>query len=60
MAVKNIMPLYEVAPLPPELASMQVEIEGIARDYGLDFFPTIFELVDADRLKKKKLWQYSM
>ena len=46
------MPLYEVAPLPPELASMQVEIEGIARDYGLDFFPTIFELVDADRLNE--------
>ena len=25
-------------------------MEGYARDYGLDFYPTIFELVDADQL----------
>ena len=25
-------------------------IEGYARDYGLDFYPTIFELIDADQL----------
>ena len=36
--------------LTPELAAMQVEIEGYARRYGLDFFPTIFELIDADEL----------
>lgn len=46
------MPLNELAPLPPDLAAMQVEIEGIARSYGLDFFPTLFELVDADRLNE--------
>jgi len=32
--------------LPPELCEMQVEIEGYAREYGLDFFETRFELVD--------------
>ena len=26
------------------------EIEGYARGYGLDFFPTIFEFIDADEL----------
>lgn len=46
------MPLHELAPLPPDLAAMQAEIEGIARSYGLDFFPTLFELVDADRLNE--------
>jgi stage V sporulation protein R len=37
-------------PLPANLAEIQVRIEGYARDYGLDFFPTIFELIDADQL----------
>jgi stage V sporulation protein R len=36
--------------LTPELAAMQVEIEAHARRYGLDFYPTIFELIDADAL----------
>ncbi len=36
--------------LTPELAAIQVEIEEYARGYGLDFFPTIFELIDADQL----------
>ena len=36
--------------LTPELAAMQVEIESHARRYGLDFYPTIFELIDADQL----------
>ena len=46
------MAISEVAPLPEELAQLQGEIEEIARGYGLDFFPTIFELVDADRLNE--------
>ena len=29
---------------------MQAQIEDYARGYGLDFFPTIFELVEADEL----------
>jgi stage V sporulation protein R len=36
--------------LTPELAAMQVDIEAHARRYGLDFYPTIFELIDADQL----------
>ena len=36
--------------LTPELAAMQVEIERHAARYGLDFYPTIFELIDADQL----------
>ncbi|MCO6454598.1 MAG: SpoVR family protein [Pirellulaceae bacterium] len=36
--------------LPQELVEIQRKMEGHARDYGLDFFPTIFELVDADQL----------
>src|SRR5262245_20679431 len=36
--------------LPPILQKMQVEIEGYARTYGLDFYPTIFEHIDADDL----------
>jgi stage V sporulation protein R len=36
--------------LTPELAAMQAEIENHARRYGLDFYPTIFELIDSDQL----------
>ncbi|MEN1679189.1 MAG: SpoVR family protein [Planctomycetota bacterium] len=44
------MPLAETAPLPAELRHWQESIEEMARGHGLDFFPTIFELVDADQL----------
>jgi len=32
--------------LTPELERIRAEIEGYARDYGLDFFDTLFEIVD--------------
>lgn len=32
--------------LPPHLAAAHEQIEGIARDYGLDFFPIIYEVLD--------------
>jgi len=32
--------------LTPSLEKLRAEIEGYARDYGLDFFPTIFEMID--------------
>jgi stage V sporulation protein R len=35
---------------PAHLAEIQQQMEGHARSYGLDFFPTIFELVDCDQL----------
>src|SRR6202008_612159 len=36
--------------LPPEYVKIQEEIEKYAKDYGLDFFETIFEMVDYDSM----------
>ncbi len=38
--------------LTPDLERSRVEIERHARELGLDFFPTIFELVDHDELNE--------
>src|SRR5256885_9179687 len=38
--------------LPPHLRQLKEEIEGYARGYGLDFFETIFEVIDADDLNE--------
>ncbi|MFT4704932.1 MAG: stage V sporulation protein R [Bradymonadia bacterium] len=38
--------------LTPELQESREEIEGHARAYGLDFFQTIFEVVDYDRISE--------
>lgn len=38
--------------LPPDLRALKEEIEGYARGYGLDFFETIFEVLDADDLNE--------
>ncbi|GIW81255.1 MAG: stage V sporulation protein R [Gemmatales bacterium] len=38
--------------LPPNLRALKEEIEGYAREYGLDFFETIFEVVDPDDLNE--------
>jgi stage V sporulation protein R len=38
--------------LPPHLRALKEEIEGYARDYGLDFYETIFEVIDADDLNE--------
>ena len=38
--------------LPPHLRVLKDEIEGYAREFGLDFFETIFEVVDADDLNE--------
>src|SRR4051794_37042548 len=38
--------------LPPDLRALKEEIEGHARAYGLDFFETIFEVIDADDLNE--------
>ncbi len=46
------MAAAELGKLTPELAAIQVEIEEYARGYGLDFYPTIFELIDADQLNE--------
>ncbi len=36
--------------LPQELREAQHHLEEVARGYGLDFFPTIFEMVDYDQM----------
>jgi stage V sporulation protein R len=36
--------------LPPEIRAAQDEMEERARNYGLDFFPTIFEVVDYEEM----------
>jgi stage V sporulation protein R len=38
--------------LPPDLRALKEEIEQHARSYGLDFYETIFEVVDADDLNE--------
>jgi stage V sporulation protein R len=38
--------------LPPHLRGLKQEIEGYAREYGLDFYETIFEVIDADDLNE--------
>jgi stage V sporulation protein R len=38
--------------LSPELAELQVEIEAYAREYGLDFFDTIFEVLDYKQMNQ--------
>ena len=38
--------------LPAYLADMQREIETYAREYGLDFFDTIFEVLDYQRMNE--------
>jgi stage V sporulation protein R len=38
--------------LPPDLRKLKEEIEAHARAYGLDFYETIFEVVDADDLNE--------
>ncbi len=38
--------------LPSYLADIQRQMEDYARGYGLDFFPTIFEVVECDQLNE--------
>lgn len=35
-----------------DIFALQPEIEGYAREYGLDFFPVIFEMVDYDTMSQ--------
>jgi stage V sporulation protein R len=38
--------------LPPDLRALKQEIEGHARSFGLDFYDTIFEVVEAEDLNE--------
>ena len=44
--------MFDNTNLPPHLRVLKDEIEGYAREYGLDFYETIFEVVDADDLNE--------
>jgi stage V sporulation protein R len=44
------MPVTTHRALPPEIADLQHELEAIAASYGLDFFETIFEMLDYEEL----------
>ena len=44
------MAIATLRSLPTELQRVQVEMESYAQGYGLDFFPTIFEMVDVQQL----------
>ena len=39
-------------PLTPDLRLLQEEIEGYARQFGLDFFPVVFELLGSDDINR--------
>ncbi|MCK5690877.1 SpoVR family protein, partial [Myxococcota bacterium] len=36
--------------LPENLEAIRVKVEGYARDYGLDFYDTIFEVLSYDQM----------
>ncbi len=44
------MAIADLRELPQQLVDVQCEMELRATEYGLDFFPTIFEIVDVDQL----------
>ncbi|HUY33135.1 MAG TPA: SpoVR family protein [Pirellulales bacterium] len=44
------MSTTRIEPLPSELADVQAQMREHASNYGLDFFPTIFEVIDHDQL----------
>ena len=44
------MSISTYRPLPRELREIQLEMEEIARGYGLDFYETIFEMLDYEEL----------
>ncbi len=44
------MSTCRIEPLPKELADVQAQMQEHARNYGLEFFPTVFEVIDHDQL----------
>ncbi len=44
------MPISTQRPLPPEIKAIQDDLEAKAAEYGLDFFETIFEMVDYEEM----------
>lgn len=52
MAIKKIEKAKYMTSLPSELAAIKKEVEGYAREYGLDFFDVIFEVLDWNQLNE--------
>ncbi len=46
------MPSHTLAPFPEELLAAKKQIREQARSYGLDFFPTIFEMCDYEQMNQ--------
>jgi stage V sporulation protein R len=46
------MPTHTLSPFPPELLAAKKQIREQARAYGLDFFPTIFEMCDYEQMNQ--------
>jgi stage V sporulation protein R len=46
------MPTNTLAPFPPELLVAKKQIREMARSYGLDFYPTIFEMCDYEQMNQ--------
>ena len=44
------MPTHTLAPFPDELLAAKKQIRETARNYGLDFFPVIFEMCDYEQM----------
>ena len=44
------MPISTQRTLPPDLRDIQIQMEALAKSYGLDFFETIFEVLDLEEL----------
>lgn len=46
------MPTHTLAPFPAELLAAKKQIREMARSYGLDFYPTIFEMCDYEQMNQ--------
>lgn len=46
------MPTHTLAPFPAELLAAKKQIREVARSYGLDFFPTVFEMCDYEQMNQ--------
>ena len=46
------MPTHTLAPFPAELLAAKKQIREMARSYGLDFYPVIFEMCDYEQMNQ--------
>ena len=51
--MSTLTSLHRFRSLTPEMIDIQRQMEDHARSYGLDFFNTIFEVVDHDQLSAR-------